>query len=225
MITDFVLGGVAMFLWVYSHRDCFSCKTPCPTIFICPTKVFDNAEELGKKAKENLVKVVEKSKDAVDKAKEGFKEALGGEKEVANNADDEKVDKLSGSKKVMKTNKVKMIKGKNTKGKKSNPKKIPKSKKSIENEGTNDVTSDAKEKIEGLFKNEKNETTKKTTNTAEDKLVLIVTVCKVEELAGETTETLEEFIHTKENNTSTKTPRKINDIKKTMKEKSTNKPA
>ena len=253
MIKDFFLGSIAgsslVLLWVYSHKNCWY-KTTCPTIFICPAKVFEKAEELEEKTKENLGEVVEKSKDTVDKAKEGFKEAFEGEKEVAKNTDDN-VDELTGSKKDTKmTNKGKKIKGKKikgkkTKGKKSKTKKPSKSKKSKENKRTNDVTNDAIDKVEDFFKDETNEDfslaslydyegTEDLLDSMKEHLELAIDETtqgtkntaedKVGEVAVKSKETLEESNHTEENE-NTKTIRKIKEAKKTKVNKKTSKPA
>ena len=245
MIKDFVLGSIAgsslVLLWVYSHKDCFSSYSSwatytCPTIFICPAKVFDNAEELEEKAKENLDDVVDKSKEAFDNAKESFKESFDGEKEVANNAD-ENVEKLAGSKKswvkVIKTNEDKMSKGEKTKGKKRKPKKKTlKPKKSIENKKTNDVTNDNKDRLEDFFKDEKDEdfslaslfVSEVTEDLLDMKEHLKLAEGKVEEIAVKLKENLEESNHT-EDIKNIKTPNKIKEVKKPKEEKKTSRPA
>jgi len=118
IVLGSVAGSTLVLIWVYSHKECFSSGTTCPTIFICPSKVCDYAEELEEKARESLDDAVDKTKDAADEAKEGFKEAFDKTKEVANSAKDN-VEELAGKAKEGVEKVIKAKEGKKVKGKKN----------------------------------------------------------------------------------------------------------
>ena len=69
LVLGSVAGSSLLLVWVHSHQHCFSSKTSCPTIFVCPARFFKNAVELEEKA-------VEKTKQVVDNAKENVEKSI-----------------------------------------------------------------------------------------------------------------------------------------------------
>merc|ERR1712142_24645 len=146
LVLGSVAGSAVFLVWVHSHQNCFSSKTSCPTIFVCPARFFKNAVELEEKAVDKTKQVVDNTKEnleaLVDKANECFEEVVEKTQKVEQNSK-EAADELT---------KV---------GKKTTTKKKSRGKKKIENKKTKEPTEDedngANENeliIEDLFKNE-----------------------------------------------------------------------
>merc|ERR1712142_186250 len=146
LILGSVAGSSLLLAWIHSHQNCFSSKTSCPTIFVCPARFFKNAVELKEKAVEKTKQVVDNTKEnleaLVDKANECFEEVVEKTQKVEQNSK-EAADELTKA------------------GKKTTTKKKSRGKKKIENKKTKEPTEDeyngANENeliIEDLFKNE-----------------------------------------------------------------------
>merc|ERR1712142_1182949 len=146
LVLGSVAGSAVFLAWIHSHQSCFSSRTSCPTMFVCPARFFKNAVELEEKAVEKTKQVVDNTKEnleaLVDKANECFEEVVGKTQKVEQNSK-EAADELTKA------------------GKKTTTKKKSRGKKKIENKKTKEPPEDedngANENeliIEDLFKNE-----------------------------------------------------------------------